>query len=234
MNRACEAGDWNTALRHSKELERVCADSPLLNYTIAHIHKNLNSQEKYLFYLQKASQNTEHFSVDKDILDRIWSEKYIAVHPEAAPEAIQSRQKTIESLDEENEALKAQLDMAGYSADGFLAQQAELQQANDTNDVLLWTSVGVGAAGLIVTAVGATLVAKNSNQAIDANIHGQYVKSIYNTGWTMIGSGIAITAIGVAASAFFGYKFHHYHTNDGSIDFALGLSPAYTSFEMSF
>ena len=78
LNEAYKQKDWKLALRHSQTLEEICDLSPVLNYTIAHIHKEKGDLEKYLFYLQKSTQNTERFSVDKNLLDQMWSEKYIA------------------------------------------------------------------------------------------------------------------------------------------------------------
>ena len=37
------------------------------------------------------AENTERFALDKNALDKIWSEKYLAAHPDAAPESIAAR-----------------------------------------------------------------------------------------------------------------------------------------------
>ena len=101
LSKQFKSEDFKSALKSASKLEAICDQSPILNYTIARIHKNLNDDEKYLYYLQKATQNTEKFGVDKNTLDRMWSEKYIAAHPEADPDLIEARNAEISSLKQE-------------------------------------------------------------------------------------------------------------------------------------
>ena len=71
LNAAYEKEDWNSALRYSRELEQICDQSPILNYTIAHIHKNLGDNEKYLFYLRKIIYNEGNSNLERTILYEI-------------------------------------------------------------------------------------------------------------------------------------------------------------------
>ena len=241
MNAAFKAEDWKGALKQAKELEAICDLSPNLNYTIARIHKNMGNSEKYLFYLQKSTQNTERFAVDKDLLDRLWSEKYIAAHPEAEPENIEKREQTIQkqastiaSLTDENDSLKAQLNSAHLTAGEAIALQDEANSIHAVEDALLWTSVAVGGAGLILTAVGAVFVVKHNDSAIEAGSKGPYVKSVYNMGWALLGCGIGVTLADIVALGYFGYRYRINHQDDNTKTLSFTLSPQYSSLSLTF
>ena len=50
--------NWDLAYISARNLEKICDASPTLNYLLAIVYKNKHDNEKYLFYLQKATQNT--------------------------------------------------------------------------------------------------------------------------------------------------------------------------------
>lgn len=209
LNEAYAQKDWNAALRQSRELENYCDQSPILNYTIAQIYKNKGDEEKYLFYLTKATQNTERFSLDKDLLDKIWSEKYIAAHPEAAPEKVAALQAQVSGLEAELSALKqAQAAGAESQGDSFEAQL-------DGYRALMWTGVGIGAGGIAMAVAGAVLVA--TMDEIDYKIDGNGVSTsskpvagtAYNAGWGLIGAGAAFAIAGAVVAGIGGYKYTH-------------------------
>ncbi len=225
LNENYKNGDWDTALDYSKMLESICDESPILNYTIAHIHKNRGDKEKYLFYLQKSTQNTERFSVDKDTLDRMWSEKYIATHPEADPETIQQRDATIQSQSDEIALLKEELKTVQQTANNNMTLQ---------DDAWLWTSVGIAAAGLVLTGVGAYFVAANHDKSVGADGKGYYTKKEYTIGWGLLGAGISMTVVSAAAIGFFGYRYKINHQNHPANELSFGLTPNYSSFTLTF
>ena len=234
LNDAYNNKDYDTALKYSRELEKICESSPKLNYTIAYIHKNKGDDEKYKFYLTKATQNTERFAVDKYLLDRIWTEKYIAENPEADPDTIKQREATIVSLTEENTQLKDQLKSSQLTAGEAVSLQDEVNSAHASDDAMLWTSVSFAAAGLVLTGVGAALVGMNNDKAIAGASDGQYVKGIYNTGWALIGSGIGVTIIGTALTGYFGYRYSKNHKDDNTKQISFTILPSYSSMTIAF
>ena len=236
LNAAYEKEDWNSALRYSRELEQICDQSPILNYTIAHIHKNLGDNEKYLFYLQKSTQNTEKYSIDKNLLDRIWTEKYIAVNPEADPAKIKEREAAIASKDEEISALKEQLNSLKLTAGEASVLQGEVNDSRALDDAWLWTSVAVSGTGIILTAVGAVMLshAKGDHASIESKNGQTYVSSRYTSSWGLIGAGIATTLIGAATTGYFGYKYRKNHQNDSANELSFQISPAYSSLTLTF
>ena len=238
LNEAYQNKDYATALQYSRELESICELSPILNYTIAYIHKGLGDNEKYLFYLQKSTQNTERFSVDKNALDQIWSDKYIAAHPEADPEIIKAREATIATQAETIAQQETQLKSMQLTAGESIALQEEVNASHKADDALLWTSVAISSAGLILTAVGAVLVVQNKDNAIGsrtkANQSESYVKSSYPMAWGLVGAGIGVTVIGTALSGYFGYKYSKNHKNDNTKELSFQISPYYSSVSFTF
>ena len=234
LNDVCEKEDWHAALRYSRDLEQICDQSPILNYTIAQIHKKLGDNEKYLFYLQKSTQNTEKYSIDKNLLDKIWTEKYIAANPEADPARIKEREAEIASKDEEIEVLKGQLKSVQLIGGETSALQDQVNSARAADDAWLWTSVAVSGTGIVLTAVGGVLVAQNRSSAIRADNGELKVKSAYTTAWGLVGAGIGVTVLGSVLCGYFGYKYHINHKNDNVNALSLKFSPTYSSLSVSF
>ena len=237
LNAAYDKGDYDTALEYSRALETICEQSPILNYTIAYIYKNKGDNEKYLFYLQKSTQNTERFAVDKDTLDRIWSDKYVAAHPEADPANIKKREATIASQAEDIAQLKAQLKSVERMAGASVELNDELNAAHASDDAMLWTSVAIGGAGLALSAVGTVFVILNKDKAIGhkgAGTDDVYVKNSYPLAWSLVGAGIGVTAIGVALTGYFGYRYSQNHKKDNANELSVSISPAYTSVSFTF
>ena len=229
LNEAYKAEEWDAALKYGKELEGICELSPSLNYVIARIYKNIGDQEKYLFYLQKSTQNTERFAVDKDLLDQMWGEKYVAANPKAAPEVIKAREATIVEQASEIETLRSQLKSVQLTADDSIIQHEERMVRG-----MLWTSVAVSGVGIVLTAVGAVLVGLNNDKAVNADKHGYNVKAIYNTGWALTGAGAGVTVLGVAATGYFGYQYSRNHRDESTADVSFMLSPSWSSFTLTF
>ncbi len=227
LNAAYAKEDWSTALKHSRELEKICDQSPVLNYTIAQLHRKSGDNEKYVFYLTKATQNTERFALHKDMLDRIWSEKYIAAHPEAAPE-------NIAALKEENESLKNALAEAGVSqeklASSSVSKEKYFEDQASGYKALMWTGTGIAIGGAVLAGVGAALVAMNEPADFsqsDVSGSGTYRADVgFTTGCILLGVGAAFAVTGGIFGGVSGYKYKHAKDN---LTFAFSISPV-TSF----
>lgn len=209
-----QSENWKEAIRISRQLEGICEFSPALNYTIARIHKNRNDNEKYLFYLQKATQNTERFAVDKNLLDKMWSEKYIVAHPEASPESIESYKQQIESLQHAN---------------------ADKSEEMKVYKSVMWAGTGIGIGGLAVAGAGLAM-ALTSEPAEFYSGHGnapdQYEESlVHSAGWALVGVGGAMTVIGAVLAGVYGYKYKHFFDNN---TVSVQLSGYHNTFSIHF
>ncbi len=210
--------NWGSALNHAQKLEKICEKSPILNYTIAHIYQGQGDEEKYLFYLQKSTQSTEQFSVNKDMLDKMWSEKYIAVHPEAAPE-------NIKALNDKLEAVTAELErQKQYTNDNHLGQIGDYKTP-------MWIGIGIGIGGIVMEGVGAALIATTEpvNFKRDTPKYTENTSHVF--GWTLVGIGTALTVTGAILAGIYGYKYTRAKDN---LAVAFVFSPANTSITIQF
>ncbi|GEM_PF-1184182 len=223
LNDAYKQKDWGSALNHAKTLEEICDLSPALNYTIAHIHKEKGDQEKYLFYLQKSTQNTERFAVDKNLLDQMWSEKYIATHPEAAPEQLTVKDDRIRIL--QNNLVAANQKIANLQATHQSGSKELARNESQSAYQAMWIGAGVGIAGLALTGVGAALVAsyepgqpekietdrtKGNDSQQSLGFYYKYTKEpLYSFGWALVGAGAAMSVIGTILAGIYGYQYTH-------------------------
>ena len=218
LNDDFQRQDWNSAINHAKNLEKICSQSPILNYMIAHIHKSQGDDEKYLFYLQKSTQNTERFSVDKDMLDKMWSEKYIAVHPEAAPENIKALKDQLESY---KSGLETQKQVSTSVEDNHI----------DDYKTTMWFGTGIGAGGLVLGGVGAVILVKTDPILFKNNSTTYTENPAHILGWTLVGVGSALTIVGTILAGIYGYKYKQAKDNQ-TLSFT--LTPFNTSLSIRF
>lgn len=228
LSDAYEKGEWNDALKHAILLERICEEVPFLNYMLAQIYHKKGEKNKYIFYLTKATQNTDRYITEKNFLEKIWFEKYIALHPDADP-------KNIEAMQLENQTLRQTLAETRQDLETLKNFHAEslqdtLNSVQKQETILLWSSIGVTATGVLLTATGAGLVLTNRDKSVGADKDGYYTKSVYNAGWGLTGSGIAITLLGSALTGYFAYRYSKHQTSP----VAIMLSPKHTALQITF
>ena len=236
LSKQFKSEDFKSALKSATKLEAICDQSPVLNYTIARIHKNLNDDEKYLYYLQKATQNTEKFGVDKNTLDRMWSEKYIAAHPEADPDLIEARNAEISSL-------KQELTKTHQALNESNSKVVQIQNNDDsirTYRTWLWAGVGIGTAGLAMTITGAVLYIYKDKDELDELKEGAIpqkefqnkdITAPYAAGIGLLGAGIGLIIVGSIVAGVFGYKYSH---SDQDSPISLTLAPTQSSIVWRF
>ena len=238
LNEAYDKGDYDAALQYSRDLEEICDLSPILNYTIAYIHKNKGDNEKYLFYLQKSTQNTERFMVDKNVLDRIWSDKYIAAHPDASPEAVEAYKATIEEQKSHIDSLNLALHDQNIKIESM---QGNLGDSVSLYKKLLWTGTGIGIGGLAIAGVGAAIVVTMDGKSIKyiendnpSGPHQYKNKATWMAGWGLIGGGAALTIAGAAIAGVFGYKYLHYNDKVENENVEITFAPSSASVTVVF
>ena len=213
LNAAYEAKAWDTAIEVAKPMQEICEQSPILNFTIAHVYKNKNDNEKYLFYLQKATEQTERFVVDRNLLDIMWAEKYLAAHPEAEPEVIKDKDEKLETIsrtlidkDYEIQALRKELETSHKQLDNDIQMYKSL----------MWTGTGIGIGGLAFVGTGIGMILLTDAIEFKENQSGPHhykEKIVHSMGWAFVGVGTALTITGATLAAIYGYKYKHYGTN---------------------
>ena len=236
LNDAFKAQNWDKAIAISRDLEAIGDQSPKLNYVVAHIYQKKGDQEKYLYYLTKSTMNTEKFGVDRDMLDKMWSEKYIATHPEADPQKIKATNEKLASTTAELERLQSSASELRTLKKSTITKDESLQRQIDDYATPMWIGTGIGIGGLVLVGVGAALVTnsdpfKSPKINHDLEITEYKEEPKHAAGWTALGVGSALTLTGAVLAGIYGYK---YKRAKDSMDLSFNISPTSASVAFDF
>ena len=243
---AMQAGDYEKALEISRTLYEICPRAPYLNYIIGKSLMETGESTKGVMYLQKASDYTSEFVVEPETQRIIWYERYEAEHPERKASALNALNEHSSKLQEENtKLLQEQIDL--------------LDKDQRKNNIIMWTGVGIGGAGLLMTIFGAVfgfpdhengtwyeLVDKKSKptysecKTIDDNStfncekdNNKYkINNSYVTGWAMFGAGLAMLAAGGAMTGIGAYYYVKNKKSEQPLDFS--FSPTHINLSFTF
>ncbi len=220
-NDALNAKDYNKALEISRELYEICPRAPYLNFIIGKSLMETGERTKGVMYLQKASDYTSQFVVDPELQRVIWYERYEAEHPERKESALNSLNDMNKQLQEENAKI--------------LQENIDLKDKDQLkNNIVMWTGVGIGGAGIIMTGIGAWLgFDKDTYYKVDnkKDENGKYrIRSKYVGGWAVFGAGLAMMAAGGAMTGIGAYYYLRNKKDKSPIDFS--MSP--TSIDLKF
>ena len=91
-----KAKDYQAALRNAQTLNTICELSPVLNFSIGRIYREMGDDTKGLYYMQRATLFTKEFAVRGELLERMWYERYEIEHVDARDDVIAARKKQIE------------------------------------------------------------------------------------------------------------------------------------------
>lgn len=220
------AKDYQKALDITKELQAICADSPILNYSIGMTYRSLGDHDNALKYLNTATLNTETFKVDHDLIQRMYYAQY-----------------EVENLD------PLQADKTGT----VIANNADLdvQKVQQRNAILMWTGVGLMGAGALLQ-LGLIKGSKHQyfqlNSTHDEELcintyHGTfYDGSCYEPdasyqpstlGMALSGVGIGLAVAGAIMTGIAGYAYTH-PSKDKKVSMSYQISPTHLGFGMTF
>ena len=234
LNDAFKQQNWDKAIAISRDLEAICDQSPKLNYVVAHIYQKKGDNEKYLYYLTKSTQNTERFGVDRDMLERMWSEKYIAAHPEADPQNIKTVHEKLEATTAELERLKqSSASELGSLKQSTITKDESLPRQIDDYATPMWIGAGIGIGGLVLVGVGAALIATTEPIKFNSapQVPSKYKESpTHAIGWTALGVGSALTLTGAVLAGIYGFKYK-LAQNTMNLSFNISSTSASIAFE---
>lgn len=221
---AMQAQDYDKALEISRTLFEICPRAPYLNYIIGKSLIETGERTKGVMYLQKASDYTSEFVIEPELQRIIWYERYEAEHPERKESALNSLNDMNLQLQQENtKLLQENIDL--------------LEKDQLKNNIIMWTGVGIGGAGLIMTGIGAWLgFDKDYYYKVDPDSKdedGKYkIRSKYVGGWAVFGAGLAMMAAGGAMTGIGAYYYIRNKKDKQPLDFS--FSPTHISLKLTF
>ncbi len=213
-----KAKQYEDALKNADALNNICSRSPALNFSIAQIYHAMGDDAKGLFYIQRATNSTEKFAVRGELLERMWYTRYEMEHPDATPE-------NIKKMKTENEQLRKEMDTVRVQDMQTKLKVTEDLAAQKSHYAIgLWTGVAGAGVGIVLTGIGAGLLAANSNDAIsfDSFKAKAEVKSEVYASTVLLGTGIGMTVIGSAVAGIMGYYYTRIQTDS---ELAIHMSP---------
>lgn len=234
-----KAKDYQAALQNAQVLNSICELSPVLNFSIGRIYREMGDDTKGLYYMQRATMFTKEFAVRGELLERMWYERYEIEHVDAREDVIVARKKQIEDQ-------QAEIDQLQQNVQNLERQNLELtaQTTLERNNALMaershyaagmWTGVGVAGLGIILGISGGVLLNKNKDDAVkfsDEERKAWPKDSTYlYTG--LFASGIALTVAGAVVAGLMGY--HYARTPVPDVDLDLAIGPTGASFSLAF
>lgn len=226
------AKKYQDALKTAKMLsDTICSESPTLLYTQGKIYEAMEDANKARFYFQKASEATYTFAASPDLSQKIWTARYESEHPDRTEKAVEEQKDRIQALEGELSSLKSQNTSLENTA-------GEVNNMLSVANTWMWTGVGTGILGIALVGTGAGLIVMNNDEPADIHVNlnnlsspTYKIKNSYTAGWTLVGTGVALTAVGIVLAGYFGYQYSNLKEKT---DIAFGLTPTGTSFSMSF
>lgn len=234
-----KAKEFEAALMNGEKLKRICERSPVLNFSIGRIYREMGDDTKGLYYMQRATMFTEEFQVKGLLLERMWYERYEIEHIDAREEVIAERKKLIEDQQTEIEQLKADVqqrdtELMELKAQTTLDRNTALLNERSHYAAGMWSGVGIGGLGVILAIAGGVLLNKNKDDAVkfsDEERKAWPKDSTYlYTG--LLASGVALTVAGAVLAGFMGYHYARTPVPDVALDLAIG--PTGASFSLAF
>ena len=229
FNDQIKAGDNHAALKTTQKLQEICKDSPVLNYAISRVYRNLGDHLNEVKYIQRATDNAYKFNVNEETLKTFWFTRYEAENPEAVASMteLENSQQTLKDL---NAALAATEQRALASEHAGEKMQLELQYKEENiYKALMWSGVAVAGIGIAMTGVGAYLALNYKSKAVNIE-NGLSVNETWTSAWTLIGAGVAVSIVGAAVTGYGGFHYVRKNKEKESLSFNIGLTGALVSY----
>lgn len=226
MNMEIQKEDYKTARKTADQILRICPSVPSVNYAMGKIYQKLNDHKSAHTYFMVATDNSEKFAVHKDLLKDMWYARYESEFPEV----LDLKSGKIEQLHKETlkDALKSN----------------ELNTELDWAKTVMWTGAGIGITGVVMAAVGGSLMAtKRKLNVTDINLT-DYKATVndadantYIAGSILLGLGAGTAVAGAIVTGIGGFKYTKLKSANeiqNNVDLSVNLSYNYISLDMTF
>lgn len=225
---AIDVQAWDDALKKARSMYQQCSKVPILNYYVAVSLKGKGDDIKALEFFQRASKLTTDNVTSPEDSRIVWYARYEAEHPDRTDRAIMEKQSNIAMQEKKLEDLTE--NMTRYIHDEY---EESVQRAG----LGLWTGVGIGSAGIVMTALGAGLafytndnfeISGEKKYSTDENgtyqsLANYQMKTRYAAGLALLGTGLALTVTGAVLTGIYGYQYTHIKSDDIEIAFHPGI-----------
>lgn len=223
MNMEIQKDDYETARKTVDQILQICPSVPSINYAMGKIYQKLNDHKSAHAYFMVATDNSEKFAVHKDLLKDMWYARYESEFPEV----LDLKSGKIEQLHKET------------LQDALKLKSNELNTELDWAKTVMWTGAGIGITGVVMAAVGGTLMAKmrESTAILLEDNKTKLDTDVYITGSILLGVGVGTAVAGAIVTGIGGFKYTKLKSANeiqNNVDLSVNLSYNYISLDMTF
>lgn len=243
-----DKGDYDAALNYGKRLNIICPRSPIVNYTMSEIYRKMGNEKEAASYAKRATDYITDYPVPQALAERIWLKHAEYELPyKAEAESLKAQMADYEELKANYESLVATTKEANIrseyeSRDSAIKNAQVLEKSLSGWKAMLWTGVGVTAAGAALAITGGVMTNKvdkvEYSRPDNASVNSGFkVTQGYVTSFALLGAGVSLAVIGATLTGVAGYEVAHIDINgDGEKDesVSFNVAPSAVQFGMTF
>jgi len=208
MAQAYDQGNYDEALVYGKRLTLICNRSPIVNFTISEIYRNLENEQESYNYAKRATEYLQDYPVPLVIAEKMWMRR--AENELPYKRQLEDLQNQLATGTGEVGSQQTELKTNLYTSEMKLEHERQRMieryngELNRLNTVK-WIGAGTAIGGLVLSAVGAGLIGANYKSAEDkfksdwedfdkkdAKVHGGIALLAGGLGLGIAGSAVAI------------------------------------------
>lgn len=256
MAKAYDKGEYDEALNYGKRLTLICNRSPVVNFTMSEIYRNLENEQESYNYAKRATEYIQDYPVPLILAEKMWMRRAELELP--YKKQLEDLQNQLATGTGEHGSKAVALQTNLYSTEMKLERerQKQLELYEDKISRLQevkWIGGGIAIGGLVIAGVGAGILGANYSKAKDqfkqswvnfdekdAMVHGGIATLATGLGMGLAGSAVAIYAFLKQRDAQ--HKYDNYlnrvseesGNNPTAYQFNFDVSPSSVAFGMTF
>ena len=210
MAKAYDQANYDEALGYGKRLTLICNRSPVVNFTMSEIYRNLENEKESYNYAKRATEYIQDYPVPLVLAEKMWMRRAEMELP--YKKQLEDLQNQLATGTGEHGSKAVALQTSLYSTEMKLERerQKQLELYEDKINRLQeakWIGGGIAIGGLVIAGVGAGLLGANYSKAKDqykqhwekfddkdAMVHGGLATLGIGLGMGLAGSAVAIYA----------------------------------------
>ncbi len=208
MARAYDQKNFDEALGYGKQLTLICNKSPIVNFTMSEIYRNLDNEEESYAYVKRATEYITDYPVPYILAEKMWMRRAELELP--YKRQLEDLQNQIATGSGEIGSQMAELKTNLSTSERRLELEQKHLNELYIDDIshfntVKWIGAGTAFGGLLLTGIGIGVFSANYKSARDnykndwntfdkkdAKVHGGIALMASGLGMGLVGSAVAI------------------------------------------
>lgn len=225
MAQAYDNGNYDEALAFGKRLTLICNRSPIVNFTMSEIYRNLENEQESYAYAKRATEYIQDYPVPLVLAERMWMRR--AENELPYKKELEDLKNQLETGTGEIGSRQTELQTNLYTSEMKLEHERQREMELYTEELRTvntakWIGGGTAIGGLVLASAGAALLGVYYGDASD-----QYKQDwkAFDKNDAKVHAGIALLAgglgLGLAGSAVAIYAYLKENSLQGKYDIFL-------------